>query len=286
MSRVTVKRHVCWTFDCTDRLLMLVKCKLSLIKLLVIIRQHHFVLERPHRNFPSVQCEALHCGIVGRKWCTCRDDIVEFWENKTVCTLRIETLIKRWTVNIECLNVAVLWIIDAMPLVKVQVPHWWNNSNKCWVSGFLTPVSMQTTHSELPGPSTGLGADGVTGVPGVGGVLGIWKAEVLGRNGGEGVGAVGVASASSSSWGALQASGRGENQTGWFFIDFMKFQCLDHHRSAWNGLFKLCSICKICPCVLFLALSWLCWQDSRFLLGRRLYGLYQGWVYPERKCII
>lgn len=31
----------------------------------------------------------------------------------------------------------------------------------------LTPVSMQTTHSELPGPSTGLGADGVTGVPGV-----------------------------------------------------------------------------------------------------------------------
>lgn len=47
----------------------------------------------------------------------------------------------------------------------------------------LTPVSMQTTHSELPGPSTGLGADGVTGVPGVCGELGMWKA--LGSNGGD-----------------------------------------------------------------------------------------------------
>lgn len=41
---------------------------------------------------------------------------------------------------------------------------------------------MQTTHSELPGPSTGLGADGVTGVPGLCGELGVWK--VLERNGG------------------------------------------------------------------------------------------------------
>ena len=86
---------------------------------------------------------------------------------------------------------------------------------------------MQTTHSEVPGPSKGLGADGVTGVPGVpgvpgvGGVLGIWKTELLGRNGGEGDGAVGTASASSSSWGALQAPGRGEKQTGGFFIDFI-----------------------------------------------------------------
>ncbi len=79
---------------------------------------------------------------------------------------------------------------------------------------FLTPVSMQTTHSELPGPSTGLGAEGVTGVPGEAGGLGIWKVEALGSNGGEvGGGAVGLTSSSSSCWTALQAPGRGgENQ--------------------------------------------------------------------------
>ena len=37
----------------------------------------------------------------------------------------------------------------------------------------LTPASMHTTHSELPGPSRGLGAEGVRGVWGVRGVLGV-----------------------------------------------------------------------------------------------------------------
>lgn len=81
----------------------------------------------------------------------------------------------------------------------------------------LTPVSMQTTHSELPGPSTGLGAEGVTGVPGVSGGLGIWKAEVLGSIGGEaGDGAVGTTSASSSSScsTALQAPAEKETISG------------------------------------------------------------------------
>lgn len=50
---------------------------------------------------------------------------------------------------------------------------------------------MQTTHSEPPGPSTGLGAEGVTGVPGVAGELGAWKAEALGSGGVEGGGAEG-----------------------------------------------------------------------------------------------
>lgn len=69
---------------------------------------------------------------------------------------------------------------------------------------------MQTTHSELPGPSTGLGAEGVTGVPGVGGGLGNWTVEKLGRNGGDkGGGAVGATSVSSSCWKALQAPGGG-----------------------------------------------------------------------------
>lgn len=68
------------------------------------------------------------------------------------------------------------------------------------------PFSMQTTHSELPDPSTGLGAEGVTGVPGVSGGLGIWMAEVLGNDGGEeGVGAEGTTSSSSSCWTLLQA---------------------------------------------------------------------------------
>lgn len=54
---------------------------------------------------------------------------------------------------------------------------------------------MQTTHSELPGPSTGLGAEGVTGVPGVSGGLGIQVVDASGRDGGEeGGGAVGVTS--------------------------------------------------------------------------------------------
>lgn len=67
---------------------------------------------------------------------------------------------------------------------------------------------MQTTQSELPGPSTGVGADGVTGVPGVPGVsggLGIWMFEVLGKNrGGEGDGAEGVTSTSASCLVTLQ----------------------------------------------------------------------------------
>ncbi|KAF3848692.1 hypothetical protein F7725_015189 [Dissostichus mawsoni] len=49
----------------------------------------------------------------------------------------------------------------------------------------------KTTHSEVPGPSTGLGAEGVTGLPGVRGGLGSWKVE--GGDGGErGNGAVGL----------------------------------------------------------------------------------------------
>lgn len=76
--------------------------------------------------------------------------------------------------------------------------------------GFLTPVSMQTTHSELPGPSTGLGAEGVTGVPGVNGGLGTLEAEALGRYAGDkGAGAVRPTSASSSCSRALHAPGGG-----------------------------------------------------------------------------
>lgn len=67
---------------------------------------------------------------------------------------------------------------------------------------------MQTTHSELPGPSTGLGAEGVTGVPGVSGGLGIWKGGALGSNGGDtGPEVLGTTSVSSSCWAALQAPG-------------------------------------------------------------------------------
>lgn len=83
------------------------------------------------------------------------------------------------------------------------------------ILAFLTPVSMQTTQSELPGPSTGVGADGVMGVPGVPGVsggLGIWMFEVLGKNGGgEGDGAEGVTSASASCLVTLQ--GPAEEET-------------------------------------------------------------------------
>lgn len=76
--------------------------------------------------------------------------------------------------------------------------------------GFLTPVSMQTTHSELPGPSTGLGAEGVTGVPGVNGGLGTLEAEALGRYAGDkGAGAVRPTCASSSCSRALHAPGGG-----------------------------------------------------------------------------
>lgn len=71
---------------------------------------------------------------------------------------------------------------------------------------------MQTTHSELPGPSTGLGAEGVTGVPGVSGGLGTWEVEILEKNGGEeGGGAVGMDSGISSCGTALQASGEEED---------------------------------------------------------------------------
>lgn len=80
------------------------------------------------------------------------------------------------------------------------------------ILAFLTPVSMQTTQSELPGPSTGVGADGVMGVPGVSGGLGIWMFEVLGKNGGgEGDGAEGVTSASASCLVTLQ--GPAEEET-------------------------------------------------------------------------
>lgn len=69
---------------------------------------------------------------------------------------------------------------------------------------------MQTTHSEIPGPSTGTGADGVTGVPGVLGDcvgLGGCMMEVLGndRGGDEDDGAVGTTSCST----ALQAPAAG-----------------------------------------------------------------------------
>lgn len=57
---------------------------------------------------------------------------------------------------------------------------------------------MQTTHSELLGPSTGLGAEGVTGVPGVVGEMGAWKTVALGSSGGvKGGEAIGAAAASS-----------------------------------------------------------------------------------------
>lgn len=88
---------------------------------------------------------------------------------------------------------------------------------KTIVGRILTPVSMQTTHSELPGPSTGLGADGVTGVPGVCGEPGMWKA--LGSSGGdtgpEGPGATAGSSSSSSSCccsAALHAPAAGEGR--------------------------------------------------------------------------
>lgn len=58
---------------------------------------------------------------------------------------------------------------------------------------------MQTTHSELPGPSTELGAEGVTGVPGVMGELGAWKTVALASSGGVAGGeAMGLDAASSS----------------------------------------------------------------------------------------
>lgn len=61
-----------------------------------------------------------------------------------------------------------------------------------------TAASMQTTHSELPGPPTGLGAEGVTGVPGVTGELGAWEPVALGSRGGANGGeAMGTDAASS-----------------------------------------------------------------------------------------
>lgn len=74
---------------------------------------------------------------------------------------------------------------------------------------------MQTTHSEFPGPSTGLGADGVTGVPGGCGELGMWKA--LGSSGGdtgpEGPGATAGSSSSSSTALHAPAAGRGRHES-------------------------------------------------------------------------
>lgn len=70
---------------------------------------------------------------------------------------------------------------------------------------------MQTTHSELPGPSTGLGAEGVTGVPGVAGELGAWKTVALGSRGGvEGGEAMGTDAASSFFRAAAAAAGESE----------------------------------------------------------------------------
>lgn len=86
---------------------------------------------------------------------------------------------------------------------------------------------MQTTHSELPGPSTGLGAEGVTGVPGVRGGLGICMVEVLGNDGGEqGGGAVGAVSASSSCWTDLQAPVERRERVNRLCIEFI---CPTHH---------------------------------------------------------
>lgn len=66
---------------------------------------------------------------------------------------------------------------------------------------------MQTTHSEMLGPSTGLGAEGVTGVPGVTGELGAWKTMALGSNDGvKGGDAMGIDTASSFFWDAAAES--------------------------------------------------------------------------------
>lgn len=76
---------------------------------------------------------------------------------------------------------------------------------------------MQTTHSELPGPSTGLGADGVTGVPGVAGELGALKTVALGSSGGvEGGEAMGTDAASSFFRAAAAA---GESEYSWYSIN-------------------------------------------------------------------
>lgn len=108
---------------------------------------------------------------------------------------------------------------------------------------------MQTTHSELPGPSTGLGAEGVTGVPGVSGGLGTWKAEALGSNGGDkGAGAVGPTSSSSSCWTALQApDGGGDhqwtaNRRGFLLTPPTSFNSLNiilHPSNRWKYMFLL-----------------------------------------------
>lgn len=67
----------------------------------------------------------------------------------------------------------------------------------------LTSVSMHTTHSELPGPSMRLGAEGLTGVSG-GVEVGV-SPGALGREDGDGT-------ASSSCGSALQAPGGRERQ--------------------------------------------------------------------------
>lgn len=83
---------------------------------------------------------------------------------------------------------------------EVQAPQPGAGMSVAPMMVLLTLVSMQTTHSELPGPSTGLGAEGVTGVPGVSGGLGIWiLGGEVGEGEGDGEGAVGATSAASFS---------------------------------------------------------------------------------------
>lgn len=66
---------------------------------------------------------------------------------------------------------------------------------------------MQTTHSEMPGPSTGLGAEGVTGVPGVTGELEPSKMMALGTSDGvKGGDVMGMDAASSFFWDAAAES--------------------------------------------------------------------------------
>lgn len=85
-----------------------------------------------------------------------------------------------------------------------------------FVEIWLTPVSMQTTHSELPGPSNRGGPEGVTGVPGLHGGLGVCMAELLCGTGGDGGGgAEGPASLLSSFRAGLPApAGAAEGQPG------------------------------------------------------------------------
>lgn len=83
-----------------------------------------------------------------------------------------------------------------------------------------TVASMQTTHSELPGPSTGLGAEGVTGVPTVAGELEAWKTVALGSSGGVKEGeAIGTDAASSFFWAAAREVKKMANCHHWYQLE-------------------------------------------------------------------